>query len=113
MFDFERLRHMGHRVLVHCPDRDTAVAFVREYREKYQDKYFKGYPGDDEYWHKYRENTCYIPNLCYDDSIKYVNYMDYKGRDYVILIADDLKQHIDLGPFNPCQVDIKCLFGME
>ena len=111
MFDFDLIKNK--RVLVHCPDKDIAISFVEAYREKFPGKYFRGHPGDDEYWHVYGKNTCYIPNLNVNDSLKYVNYQVFKDKGYVVLPVGELLQCVDVDSFEPSEDDIKSLFGME
>lgn len=48
MFDFDSLRRSD-MIAVHCPDRDVAVSFVRDFKSKYPHRYFAGNPGEYEY----------------------------------------------------------------
>ena len=111
MFNFDALRRSDN-IAVHCPDRDVAIAFVREFRELFPGGYFRGYPGDSEYWDENREQTCYEPRMASGPKIFY-GYVDrYKERGFEIINVMDIMM-CDLGKFAPSEVNIECLFGME
>ena len=111
MFNFDALRRSD-KIAVHCPDRDIAVAFVREFKEKFPDRYFGGYPGPHEYWDRYGESTCYTPRVCSGKTITYCCLEYYEDEGYEIIHVNDLMV-CDLGELAPTEVNIKCLFGME
>lgn len=111
MFNFDALRRSD-KIAVHCPDRDIAVAFVREFKEKYPLRYFRGSPGQYEYWYKHGESMCYAPNMHSGTQIKYCDLAYYEDEGYEIIHVEDLMM-CDLGEFAPSEVNIKCLFGME
>lgn len=112
MFDFDTLRRSD-MIAVHCPDRDVAVSFVRDFKNKYPDRYFVGNPGEYEYWHNHGEEMCYAPNMRSEGQIKYCDRQYYEDAGYEIVYVGDLMKCVDIGEFEASSVDIKCLFGME
>lgn len=112
MYDFEKLRKY-HDVAVHCPTLDAALSFVNAYKEEFPNKYFGGNPGNDEYWHQYKENTCYNPNLGGRGRIQYCDIDYYIEEGYMVLSESEIRVMPDIGEFDKSDVDMKCLFGME
>ena len=111
-FDLSRL-YESDMVAVHCPDRSTAIAFVRFIKDRHPDKYFRGYPGDSEYWHKHKEETCYRPRLKDGPSMQYCDREFYENGRYEIIEVQELMMPLDLELPPIHEVDIKSLFGME
>lgn len=101
------------RLVVHCPDRDVAIAFVQYIKDRYPSRYFKGYPGKSEYWDNHKEKMCYLPRLERGPSMQYADLEYYSGNGYEIISIYDLMHGYDIGPFAVGEVDIKSLFGME
>lgn len=112
MFDFDSLRNSD-KIAVHCPDVDIAIAFVRDFKEKFPKRYFYGNPGASEYWYEYEEETCYSPYMKSNSNITYCDIKYYEEHGYKIINAADLIKKTDIGEFSPSDVDMKCLFGME
>ena len=112
MFDFDSLRRSD-LIAVHCPDRDVAVSFVKEFKSKYPNRYFAGDPGKYEYWYNHGEEMCYAPNMRSEGQIKYCGRQYYEDAGYEIVYVGDLMRCVDIGEFEASSVDIKCLFGME
>ena len=112
MFDFDLLRRSD-KIAVHCPDKDTAIAFVREFRRKYPSRYFTGRPGVDEYWSRYKKEMCYVPNMQSGGHIKYCSLEYYIEAGFEIIPVESLMICLDIGDISPSDVDMKCLFGME
>lgn len=101
------------RLVVHCPDHEVAIAFVGYIRKMYPHRYFRGYPGESEYWNKHFENTCYLPRIPDGPSMQYSDLEYYRDHGYRIINVSELMLANDIGPISTGEVDIKSLLGME
>lgn len=103
----------NNNIVVHCTDRDVAIAFVRYIKKRYPNKYFRGCPGESEYWDVHKTKTCYLPRLQSGPGMQYSDIDFYRNSGYEIISIYDLMSVSDIGPINAGEVDIKSLFGVE
>lgn len=109
-FNLEPLLN-NNRLVVHCPDRDVAVAFVRYIKERYPSKYFRGSPGPYEYWDRYETDMCYLPQLK-RGNMQYCDIGYYLSGGYDVININDLMNELDTGPLHAGDMSIETLFGM-
>lgn len=100
-------------LVVHCPDRDIAVNFVRYIKSQYPAIYFRGCPGESEYWDVYKEKTCYLPRINTGRGMQYSDFDFYLNRGHEIISVYDLMPVMDIGHIDVSEADLKFLFGME
>lgn len=110
-FNLEPLLN-DNRLVVHCPDRDAAVAFVRYIKERYPSKYFRATPGPYEYWDRHEADTCYLPRLKSGPHMQYSDIGYYLNSGYDIININDLMNWLDTGPLHAGDMSIETLFGM-